>query len=57
MPPAIIPPPTPPRYHARQQLGPEALHPGTVTARLVVMSLQQWQRVEAFLKQEGFKPY
>jgi hypothetical protein len=51
------PPAPPPRYHARQQLGTDALYPGMVTARLAVMSLAQWQRVEAFLKQEGFKSY
>jgi hypothetical protein len=51
-------PSPPPRYHARLQLpGPDTLHPNTVTARLVVMSPAQWQRIEAFLKQEGFKPY
>jgi hypothetical protein len=56
----LTPPPKsepPPRYHARQQLGSDALYPGMVTARLAVMSLEQWQRVEAFLKREGFKPY
>lgn len=51
------PPEPPPRYHARQALGSDALYPGCVTARLAVMSLAQWQRVEAFLIQEGFKPY
>ena len=55
------PPPQPPepspRYHARQALGDDALYPGKVTARLAVMSPDQWHRVEAFLKQEGFKPY
>jgi hypothetical protein len=50
-------PEPPPRYHARQQLGSDALYPGMPTARLAVMSLAQWQRVEAFLKQEGFKSY
>jgi hypothetical protein len=54
----ILPPPQPPpRYHARQQLGNDSLYLGMVTARLAVMSLAQWQRLEAFLKQEGFKPY
>jgi hypothetical protein len=51
------PPEPPPRYHARQALGTDALYPGKVTARLAVMSLAQWQRLEAFLLQEGFKPY
>ncbi|MGI4822686.1 MAG: hypothetical protein ACRYFV_15865 [Janthinobacterium lividum] len=50
-------PEPPPRCHARQQLGSDALYPGMVTARLAVMSLAQWQRVEAFLFEEGFKPY
>jgi hypothetical protein len=53
----VKPPEPPPRYHARQQLGSDALYPGMVTARLAVMSPAQWQRVEAFLQQEGFKPY
>jgi hypothetical protein len=53
----VVPPEPPPRYHARQALGSDSLYPGKVTARLAVMSLAQWQRVEAFLKQEGFKPY
>jgi hypothetical protein len=54
----IVPQPEPPpRYHARQQLGTDSLYPGKVTARLAVMSLEQWQRVEAFLQKEGFKPY
>jgi hypothetical protein len=46
----ILPAPEPPpRYHARQALAADSLYPGFVTARLAVMSLQQWQRVEAFL--------
>jgi hypothetical protein len=31
----------PPRYHAHQQLGSDALYPGMVTTRLAVMSLAQ----------------
>jgi hypothetical protein len=56
--PAELPEP-PPRYHARQALGVDSLYPGKVTARLAVMTLAQWQRVEAFLQreEEGFKPY
>ena len=54
----LKPPPEPtPRYYTRQALGSDSLYPGKVTARLAVMSLAQWQRVEAFLKQKGFKPY
>ena len=56
-PPTPKPPEPPPRYHARQQLGSDALYPGMVTARLAVMTMAQWQRVEAFLKEEGFRPY
>lgn len=50
-------PTPPPRYHARQQLGPEAYYPGGVTARLVIPTLAEWQEIEKILKKRGYKPY
>jgi len=53
----VLPPEPPPRYHARQQLGSDALYPGMVTARLAVMSLAEWKELEQILLARGYKPY
>jgi hypothetical protein len=50
-------PPPQPHFHARQALGSDALYPGLVTARLTLLTLDEWKELEQILLARGYKPY